>query len=107
MNCPLLFAEIVSRGSFPLWMTILLGLLALAAGFGFYFTESMKLTTGRRIGLAVARSLILLAIVWLLRKPVWVSDVTTEKQRPIVLLADNGPDPDRQAVAVGSAEEDA
>ena len=89
MNCPLLFAEIVSRGSFPLWLTILLGLLALAAGFGFYFTESMKLTTGRRIGLAVARSLILLAIVWLLRKPVWVSDVTTEKQRPIVLLADN------------------
>lgn len=89
MNCPLLFAEIVSRGSFPLWLTILLSLLALIVGFGFYFTESIKLATGKRVGLAVARSLILLFVVWLIRKPVWVSDVTTAKQRPVVLLADN------------------
>jgi len=89
MNGPLLFAEIVSRGSFPLWGVVLLAVAAVAVGFGFYFTESMKIGTGRRVGLAVMRSLILIAVVWLLRKPVWVSDVTTEKQRPVVLLADN------------------
>lgn len=89
MNCPILFAEIVSRGSFPLWLAIVLAVVALVISFGFYFSESMKLSTGRRVSLAIFRSLILLAIVWLLRKPVWVSDVTTEKQRPVVMLVDN------------------
>ena len=89
MTYPALLAEIVSRGSFPLWLAIVLAIAAIGIGFASYFTESMKLGTGRRIGLAIFRSLILIAIVLLLRKPVWVSDVTSDKARPMVLLLDN------------------
>ena len=89
MTYPALLAEIVSRGSFPLWLAIVLAIAAIGIGFASYFTESMKIGTGRRVGLSIFRSLILIAIVLLLRKPVWVSDVTSDKARPIVLLLDN------------------
>jgi hypothetical protein len=84
-----LFPEIVLRGSFPLWLAGLFMVAAAGLAVAFYFTESMKLGTGRRLVLAGLRAAILIAIVFLLCKPVAVRDVPSEKPRPIVLLADN------------------
>jgi hypothetical protein len=84
-----LFAEIVLRGSFPGWLAIILMVAIAGLAVGFYFTESMKLGTKRRLILAGLRALTLCTIVFLLCKPVAVRDVKTEKNRPIVLLADN------------------
>jgi hypothetical protein len=83
------FPEIVLRGSFPTWLAIVLMVAIAGLAAGFYFTESMKLGTGRRLVLAGLRALTLCAIVFLLCKPVAVRDVRSEKSRPIVVLADN------------------
>lgn len=83
------FPEIVLRGSFPFWLAIVLMVAISGLAAVFYFTESMKLGTGRRLVLAGLRALVLCAIVFLLCKPVAVRDVKTDKSRPVVLLADN------------------
>ena len=83
------FPEIVLRGSFPFWLAIVLMVAIAGLAGAFYFTESMKLGTGRRLLLAGLRALVLCAIVFLLCKPVAVRDVSTEKSRAVVLLADN------------------
>src|SRR5262245_61018687 len=83
------FPEIVLRGSFPVWLAILFLVAAAGIAVAFYFTESMKLRTSRRLALAGLRALILCSIVLLLCKPVAVRDVRTEKARPVVVLADN------------------
>ena len=83
------FPEIVLRGSFPVWLAILLMLAIAAMAVGFYFTESMRIGAGRRIALAALRAVVLIAIVFLLCKPVAVRDVNTERPRPIFILADN------------------
>src|SRR5687767_7220745 len=81
--------EIVLRGSFPFWLAIVLMVAIAGLAGAFYFTESMKLGTSRRLLLAGLRALVLCAIVFLLCKPVAVRDVKTEKSRAVVLLADN------------------
>jgi hypothetical protein len=83
------FPEIVLRGSFPFWLAILLMVAIAGLAGGFYFTESMRLGKGRRLVLAGLRALVLCTIVFLLCKPVAVRDVRTQKNRPVVLLADN------------------
>src|SRR4051812_25414241 len=83
------FPEIVFRGSFPVWLAILFMVAAAWVSAAFYFTESMKLGTGRRVALAALRALVLCSIIFLLCKPVAVRDVRTEKPRPILVLADN------------------
>src|SRR4051794_15656887 len=83
------FPEIVLRGSFPLWLAVVLMVAIAGLAGGFYFTESMKLGTGRRLLLAGLRALVLCALVFLLCKPVAGRDVKSEKSRPVVLLADN------------------
>jgi hypothetical protein len=89
VNNPMLFADLVSRGTFPLWLAILLMVVAVGVSFALYFSESLKLATPRRIALALLRSLLLIAIIWLIRKPVWVRDVTLDKTRPVAVLIDN------------------
>ncbi len=83
------FPEIVLRGSFPVWLAILLMLAIAGMAVGFYFTESMRIGAGRRLALAALRAIVLCSIVFLLCKPVAVRDVKTERARPIVILADN------------------
>lgn len=83
------FPEIVFRGSFPLWLAIVLMVAIAGMAVAFYFTESMKITRTRRLVLAGLRAFVLCAIVFLLCKPVAVRDVKTDKPRPIVLLVDN------------------
>src|SRR5947209_14419719 len=83
------FPEIVLRGTFPFWLAIVLTVAIAGLAVGFYFTESMKLGTGRRLVLAGLRALTLIAIVFLVCKPVAVRDVKQEKSRPVVILADN------------------
>jgi hypothetical protein len=83
------FPEIVFRGSFPLWLAAILMVAIAGLAAGFYFTESMKIGYARRLLLAFLRALVLCSIVFLLCKPVAVRDVKIERQRPIVVLADN------------------
>src|SRR5262249_46443198 len=85
----MIFAEIVLRGSFPVWLAIILMVVAAGIAGAFYFTESMKLGVGRRLARAGLRALVLAAIVFLLCKPVAVRDVSTQKSRPVVILTDN------------------
>src|SRR5262245_46148843 len=85
----MIFAEIVLRGSFPVWLAIVLMVVAAGIAAAFYFTESMKLGVARRLVLAGLRALVLAAIVFLLCKPVAVRDVSTQKSRPVVILTDN------------------
>src|SRR5262249_22011500 len=75
----MIFAEIVLRGSFPVWLAIVLMVIAAGIAAAFYFTESMKLGVGRRLVLAGLRALVLAAIVFLLCKPVAVRDVSMQK----------------------------
>ena len=86
---PSLYAEIVLRGTFPLWLAIVLMVAIAGLAGGFYFTESMRIGIGRRLVLAGLRALVLCSIVFLLCKPVAVRDVPSERSRPIVILADN------------------
>jgi hypothetical protein len=81
--------EIVLRGSFPLWLAVVLMVAAAGIAVAFYFTESMKLGISRRLVLAGMRAVVLAAIVFLLCKPVAVRDVSTQKSRPVVILTDN------------------
>jgi hypothetical protein len=83
------FPEIVLRGSFPFWLAIVLMVAIAGLAGAFYFTESMKVGPVRRFILIGLRALVLCTIVFLLCKPVAVRDVKTEKNRPVVLLADN------------------
>src|SRR5262245_9702175 len=83
------FPEIVLRGSFPFWLAIVLMVAIAGMAVAFYFTESMRIGKGRRLALAALRAIVLCSIVFLLCKPVAVRDVTSERPRPIVILADN------------------
>lgn len=83
------FPEIVLRGSFPFWLAIVLMVAIAGMAVGFYFTESMRIGKSRRLALAALRAIVLCSIVFLLCKPVAVRDVTSERPRPIVVLADN------------------
>ena len=83
------FPEIVFRGTFPLWLAIVLMVAIAGLAGAFYFTESMKIGLGRRLLLTSLRALVLCTIIFLLCKPVAVRDVASEKSRPIVILADN------------------
>ena len=50
----IVFPEIVFRGSFPVWLAIVLMVAIAGLAVAFYFTESMKIGIGRRLVLAGA-----------------------------------------------------
>ncbi|MEZ6142486.1 MAG: hypothetical protein R3B84_18155 [Zavarzinella sp.] len=85
----MLFAEIVTRGTFPLWLAILLIPVAIAISVLVYRTESMKISRNRRILLGTLRALTLILLLLLLLKPVWVGNITIKKTRPVAVLLDN------------------
>jgi len=84
-----LLADLVFRGSLSPWIAYPLMVLAVAAVLAVYFRESMKLSPAVRFAMALMRGLALVAIIFLLRKPVIISEDSATKPRPVVILADN------------------
>ncbi|MCI0703088.1 MAG: VWA domain-containing protein, partial [Planctomycetia bacterium] len=80
--------ELERRGWFPGWLALLLGLAAVGAICLLYALEAGRLGVGRRMMLGGVRMVILLVVAYLLLRPVWVSETTGEKPRPVAVLID-------------------
>ena len=84
-----LLGEFAFRGSLSAWVAYPLIVLSVVAVFAVYFRESMNLRPAQRIAMALLRGLAIACIILLLRKPVFISQLASEKQLPIALLIDN------------------
>jgi hypothetical protein len=83
-----LFAELSLRGWFPTWLAFLLGIAA-AAGVGvLYVREAGRLGFAARSTMALLRIGVVVAIAFLLLRPVWVREYKGEKRRPVAVLVD-------------------
>src|SRR5581483_12082551 len=83
-----LFAELSLRGWFPGWLALLLGLAAVAAAGVFYAREAGRIAVLPRVLMAAVRMGILLAVAFLLLRPVWVVEDRGERRRPVAVLVD-------------------
>jgi hypothetical protein len=81
-------AEMQTRGWFPRWLAVLLALAAVAAVGVLYAKESGKLGVARRLALAAVRAATVLVVAFLLLRPVWVTEFTGQKRRPVAVLID-------------------
>ncbi len=108
-----LFAEIAARGFFPVWLAIVMAVIAVVAVGLLYRREAGRVPAWRRAGLAALRGLALGTILFLLLRPTLVTDVRGTMPKPVVLLVDDTqsmqtrdprltiPDKWRSAVAFG------
>src|SRR5688500_18228176 len=92
MNTVLAFIPVLDnlqrRGSFPGWVAIILGLMAVAAVGVLYALEAGRLSAVRRLVLAAVRVTVVLVVAYLLLRPVWVSETTGQRPRPVAVLID-------------------
>ena len=84
-----LIAALAFRGWFPIWLAILLGILACAAVVFVYLREAGRLPVWRRILLASVRALTLASILFLLLRPSLLQERSNDEARPVTLLIDN------------------
>jgi uncharacterized membrane protein len=108
-----LFGELAARGFFPVWLAVVMAVMALIAVGLLYRREAGRVPPWRRAGLAALRGLALATILFLLLRPTLVTDVRGETPKPVVLLVDDSqsmqtrdprltiPDKWRAAVAYG------
>src|SRR5262245_52453985 len=83
-----LFAELSLRGWFPGWLAVLLGVAAVAAAGVFYAREAGRIAVLPRVLMACVRMGILIAVAFLLLRPVWVVDDRGDRRRPVAVLVD-------------------
>ncbi len=83
-----LFGELQTRGWFYRELAVALGLLAVVAVGALYALEAGRLGVVRRLALAAVRMVTVLVVAFLLLRPVWVSEATGDKRRPIAVLID-------------------
>lgn len=83
-----LFAELTYRGWFPWWLAMLLGAAAVGAAGVFYAREAGRSAVLPRVLMAGVRMAILVAVAFLLLRPVWVVDDRGERRRPVAVLVD-------------------
>jgi len=83
-----LWAEMQRRGWFPLWLAILLGLIAVVLVARLYLRESPRLGFLPRLTLALIRVSLVLLVAFLLLRPAWVHRDERSRQRPIAVLID-------------------
>jgi len=90
MNFPTpILGEIIYRGGMNFWWALALAIVAVILVAVVYLRESMKMNPLQRIAMAALRCLAILGIIFLLRKPVIVSDIAADKTLPIAVLIDN------------------
>jgi hypothetical protein len=77
-----------TRGWFGRELAVLLAVLAVVAVGVLYAKEASRLGVWRRLMLAGVRMLSVVAVVFLLLRPVWVSETSGTKRRPIAVLID-------------------
>ncbi len=84
-----LLAEITFRGVLPRVLVLGMVLFAVASAVWFYLRESVAIAPLRRAMLIGLRGLGFGVLGFLLLRPVWITEVTQERPRPVVLLLDN------------------
>lgn len=77
------------HGLIPPWLAVVIGVAAAAGGVRLYFLEQAKLGAGRRSLLALLRAGVIATALFLLLRPVLVTETRQERPRPVVLLVDN------------------
>ena len=83
-----LFAELSLRGWFPLWLALLLGVVA-ALGVGLLYTrEAGRIGAIPRACMALIRVAIVGTVAFLLLRPVWVTETSGNKPRPVAVFLD-------------------
>src|SRR5262245_59612500 len=83
-----LFAELQRRGTFPLWLAIVLGVAAGIAVGALYVKEAGRLSVLPRTVMASIRMAIVLLVAFLLLRPVFVTDDRGTNPRRIGVLVD-------------------
>ena len=81
--------HVTFRGELPIWLMIIFIILSSVFVFWLYARESMKMSLARRNTLAALRCLTIACIIFLLGKPVIVSEGKSTKSLPIAVLIDN------------------
>jgi hypothetical protein len=82
-------AKLSFHGLVPLWAAVGVGVAAGAASVALYFKERGKLGPGRRVALAVLRIGVIATALFLLLRPVLVTETRHERPRGVALLVDN------------------
>ena len=83
-----LFAELSLRGWFPWWVALPLGVVA-ALGVGLLYTrEAGRLGALPRVYMSLIRVAIVGTVAFLLLRPVWVTETSGQKARPVAVLLD-------------------
>jgi hypothetical protein len=82
-------AEFGLRGMFPWWAATVLFVMLAAGVVALYFFEQMRMTVGRRLGLAALRAAAVGVLLVFLLRPVVVAVFQTERARPVAVLLDN------------------
>jgi hypothetical protein len=88
MTLPVLFGAIAFRGAFPVWLAVVLFLLAAAGAIALYRFESSSVPKLARVFLSVLRVLLIGTILFLILRPTWLTETRGEKLRPIGVLLD-------------------
>ncbi|HUR54761.1 MAG TPA: hypothetical protein VMZ71_11560 [Gemmataceae bacterium] len=83
-----LFAELSLRGWFPLWVALLLGVVAALGVALLYTREAGRIGALPRAGMALIRVAIVGVVAFLLLRPVWVVESNGQKARPVAVLFD-------------------
>ena len=100
-----LFAELSLRGWVPVWMAVLLGLVAVAAVGLMYVLETGRVGVVPRIGLACVRMGIVVVIAFLMLRPVWVTEHKGDRRRPVSVLIDTSQSMDSKDPRPGVADQ--
>jgi len=84
-----LFASLAFRGWFPLWLAIVLAVLAGVGVLMLYSSEAKRVPLPVRLALAGLRCLILFGILFLILRPTWMLETHGDRERPVVILVDD------------------
>jgi hypothetical protein len=82
-------AKLSFHGLVPLWAAVLVGMAASAGAVALYWNERGRLGAGRRVVLALLRIGVVGTALFLLLRPVLVTETRHERPRGVALLLDN------------------
>ena len=80
--------DLQTRGLFPRWVAVALGLAAVAAVGVLYAKEVGRLSPARRIALAAVRIAAVVLVAFLMLRPVVVVERKGDRPRPVAVLVD-------------------